>query len=134
MLRAMQSPTLAYVILYVPNVEQSLSFYERAFGLKRRFVHESGTYAELETGATALAFAEETSTPTANVFALNGPGEKPAGVEVALVVQDVPAAHSRALEAGALEVTKPETKPWGQVVSYVRDADGVLVELCTSMG
>jgi lactoylglutathione lyase len=26
------------------------------------------------------------------------------------------------------------TKPWGQVVTYVRDGDGVLVELCSAMG
>ena len=40
-----------------PDVAQAVAFYERAFGLTRRFVHESGTYAEMETGATALAFA-----------------------------------------------------------------------------
>jgi lactoylglutathione lyase len=25
----------------------------------------------------------------------------------------------------------PSTKPWGQVVSYVRAPDGCLIELCT---
>ena len=50
---------LAYTILYVPDVAGSLAFYEHAFGLKRRFLHENGTYGELETGATALAFAAE---------------------------------------------------------------------------
>lgn len=25
----------------------------------------------------------------------------------------------------------PERQPWGQTVSYVRDPDGFLVELCT---
>jgi lactoylglutathione lyase len=34
-----------------------LAFFEKAFGLKRKFVHESGTYGELDTGETALAFA-----------------------------------------------------------------------------
>jgi hypothetical protein len=28
-------------------------------------------------------------------------------------------------------VSPPEKKPWGQTVSYVRDDDGVLVEICT---
>jgi uncharacterized glyoxalase superfamily protein PhnB len=41
---------LGYTILYVVDVASSLSFYERAFGFKRRFLHESGTYGELETG------------------------------------------------------------------------------------
>lgn len=46
-----------YTILYVKEVEQTVEFYERAFGLKRRFVHESKQYAEMETGVTALSFA-----------------------------------------------------------------------------
>lgn len=45
-----------YTIVYVPDVKASVEFFERAFGLKTRFVHESG-YAEMDTGETALAFA-----------------------------------------------------------------------------
>ena len=45
-----------YTIIYTDDVEKSIEFFERAFGLKRRFVHESG-YGELDTGSTALAFA-----------------------------------------------------------------------------
>ena len=48
---------LGYIILYVPEVSTSLSFFERAFGFKRRFIHESGTYGELDTGQTTLSFA-----------------------------------------------------------------------------
>ena len=34
--------------------------------------------------------------------------------------------------ARAIEVIKlPEAKPWGQVVGYLRDLNGVIVELCT---
>ena len=47
----------AYTIIYVPDVSASLAFFQSAFGFQPRFVHESGTYGELETGATALAFA-----------------------------------------------------------------------------
>ena len=39
---------LGYTIIYVPNVAESLSFFESAFGLSRRFLHESGDYGELE--------------------------------------------------------------------------------------
>lgn len=48
---------LGYTILYVPDVSASLQFFERAFGMKRRFLHESGTYGELDTGETTLSFA-----------------------------------------------------------------------------
>jgi len=47
------------VILYLADVAKTVAFYERAFGLERRLVHASGTCAEMEIGATALAFAEE---------------------------------------------------------------------------
>ncbi len=70
--------------IYVSNVDASLTFLEQAFGLQRRFLHESGTYGELDAGATELA--------------------------------------------------KPQLRPWGQSVSYVRCPDGVLVELCTPIG
>jgi len=31
-----------YTIIYTDDVEKSIEFFERAFGLKRRFIHESG--------------------------------------------------------------------------------------------
>jgi lactoylglutathione lyase len=58
----------------------------------------------------------------------------PLGMEIALVTDDVTAAHIAALAAGGVEVSKPSQKPWGQVVSYVRAPNGVLVELCSPMG
>jgi len=30
---------LSYVILYVKNIAETVAFYEKAFGLKQRFVH-----------------------------------------------------------------------------------------------
>lgn len=124
---------LGYTIVYVPDVEASLSFFERAFGLRRRFLHESGTYGELETGATALAFAAhaigEANLPGGYVAA--SASDRPLGMEIALVTDDVAAAHARALACGAREMSAPASKPWGQVVSYVRAPDGTLVELCT---
>ena len=39
--------------------QPSLDFFERAFGLARRFLHESNEYGELDTGATVLAFAHD---------------------------------------------------------------------------
>lgn len=130
----MSTPTLAYVIVYVPSVEASLAFYESAFGLARRFLHESGTYGELETGATALAFVDEATSVTKGLFTLNRRAVPAAGVEVGLVVPDVAEAFARAVKAGAAPVLEPAVKPWGQTVAYVRDLDGFLVELCTAMG
>ena len=49
-----------YTILYVDDVPATLAFYGQAFGLTTRYMHESGSYGELETGATALAFVSHT--------------------------------------------------------------------------
>ena len=46
----------AYTILCVENVDHTVTFYEQAFGLEKRFIHESGQYAEMETGVTTLSF------------------------------------------------------------------------------
>ncbi len=130
----MSTMTMSYVILYVPDVEGTVAFYERAFGVERRFVHESGGYAEMETGATALAFADETQTPSAGAFHGNRPESKAAGAEVAFVTEDVGGAYDRAIGAGATSLVAPIEKPWGQVVSYVRDLNGFLVEICSPVG
>ncbi|WP_390348506.1 VOC family protein [Variovorax boronicumulans] len=127
---------LGYTIVYVPDVAQSLKFFEQAFGLPTRFLHESGTYGELETGETTLAFAAhalgDSNFPGGHVAASES--AQPLGMELGLVTSDVPAAHSRALAAGATQLSAPVTKPWGQVVSYVRCPDGTLVELCSPIG
>jgi uncharacterized glyoxalase superfamily protein PhnB len=122
---------LGYVIIYVPDVTRAVNFYERAFGVSQRFIHESGKYAELETGTTALAFADEHATTTCHAFLPNRADGKAAGAEVAFVVEDVRAAFTRAVENGATAVVEPVDKPWGQTISYVRDLNGFLVELCT---
>ena len=46
-----------YTIMYVVNVETTLTFYEQAFGLTRGMLHEAGDYGELITGETKLAFS-----------------------------------------------------------------------------
>jgi uncharacterized glyoxalase superfamily protein PhnB len=124
-----------YMIIYVEDVERTVTFYEAAFGFQRRSLHESGDYAEMETGATVLAFAAH------SLGAQNLPGgyrasslsDQPAGIEIALVTDAVQAVYDRAVAAGAFPLAAPKDKPWGQLVGYVRDCNGVIVELCSPM-
>ena len=126
----------AYTILYVRDVPRSVAFYEQAFGLTRRFVHESNQYAELETEGVTLSFAANqlahSNLPSG--FTENAPDRPPAGFEIGFTTQDVQAAYEKALTAGATSAATPKVKPWGQTVAYVRDLDGILVELCTPIG
>ena len=124
---------LGYTIVYVSDVGQSLAFFERAFGLPRRFLHESGTYGEVETGATTLSFAQHATAREGlgHDYVAAEASAQPLGMEIGLVTDDVAAACQRAVQAGATLLAAPATKPWGQTVAYVRCPDGTLVELCT---
>ncbi len=122
-----------YTIVYVADVVASLEFFERAFGLARRFLHESGGYGELETGATTLSFAQH-ATARENLghdYVVAETSAQPLGIEVGLLTDDVATACERAVKAGATLLKPPVVKPWGQTVAYVRCPDGTLVELCT---
>jgi uncharacterized glyoxalase superfamily protein PhnB len=122
-----------YTILYVKDVEKTVAFYESAFRLRRKFVHESG-YGELDTGATKLAFASvELATSNGVSFVPASPEGPAPAVEIAFVTEDVAAAFAAAVKAGAVPVAQPRQKPWGQVVAYVRDLNGFLVEICSPM-
>ncbi|MBG7458988.1 VOC family protein [Pseudomonas aeruginosa] len=125
-----------YTIVYVPDVAATLAFFGEAFGLATRFRDESGDYGELDTGATTLAFAsrELADTNCDGGYHFCQPQDKPLGIEIALVTEDVRAAHQKALAAGADEYAAVRQKPWGQMVSYVRCPAGILIELCTPMG
>jgi len=125
-----------YTIVHVPDVAAAIDFYERAFGLSRRFLHESNQYGEMETGATALAFAAEELIATNFTLAVrhNRPDNEPGAIELVFVDPEVEGLYRNALAAGAVAVAEPTRKPWGQTVAYVRDLNGVLVELCSPMG
>ena len=122
-----------YTILYVKDVEKTVAFYESAFGLKRKFVHESG-YGEMDTGETKLAFASvELATSNGVPFVPANPEGPSPAVEVAFVTDDVQAAFAVAVKAGAVTVAEPKQKPWGQTVGYVRDLNGFLVNFVPPM-
>lgn len=122
---------LGYTILYVEDVENTVGFYESAFGLKRLFIHESGDYGELDTGDTKLAFVSYELAELNDVGFSKPSDNRTSTMEIALVTDDVEDAFNSAVRAGAIEVQEPKEKPWGQTVGYVRDINGFLIELCT---
>lgn len=124
---------LGYIIIYVTDVPMTIAFYEKAFELKLRFMHESSQYAEMETGQTILAFANEDFVMASHQFRPNRQKEQAAGVEIAFVVENVEKQFKRAIDSGAIEILKPAQKPWGQIVSYVRDNNGFIVEICNAV-
>ena len=132
---APETGRLGWVIVYVSSVEQALAFYERAFGLARKFIDETGNFGELDTGATTLAFLSEQIAGSSleggfQRAPLDGP---PCNIELCLVFDDVEAAHAHAVSAGCVPLKAPALKPWGQTVAYVRDPFGTLIELASPL-
>ena len=124
-----------YTIVYVADVGQTAAFYSAAFGLICRFQTPEGDYAEMETGCATLSFARDDLAQSHGFsYAPNRADLPAAGIEICLICEDVPAAFDRAVAAGGMVAASPKAKPWGQTVAYLRDMNGVLVELATPMG
>ena len=122
-----------YTITYVSSVEETLDFYNKALGFNIKFIHESKDYGELDTGETTLAFASHAmgEMNLGGQYSKSDINDKPFGLELAFVTEDVPTAFEKAVSSGALPLKEPEEKPWGQIVGYVRAIDGAIIELCT---
>ncbi len=127
---------LGWVIVYVDDPVAASAFYQETFGLAGEFAAPDGSYAQLATGPTRLAFA---------AYALaegNFPGGvhrapvegQPTNVELALTEEDVDGAYERALAAGCEALAAPKDEPRGQRVAWVRDPFGTLMELATPLG
>jgi len=119
-----------YTILYVDDVVETFSFYEKAFGFNKKMLHDSGEYGELDTGNTTLSFS--------SLKLMRELGKNPAKpdfnaptFEIAFETDDVNAALSKALDAGALLVQDATDMPWGQTIAYITENNGFLVEICT---
>lgn len=125
---------LSHIIFYVDDVAKTMAFYEKAFGLERAFIDPSGHYGQLETGPTALSFASHTlgKQNLKNGYRAITPKEVP-GCEIAFTTKDVHNALNLAVKTGAELVASPEAKPWGQTVAYVRDFNGILIEIASDM-
>ena len=45
---------LGYTLFYVDDVEKTMAFYSKPFGLEAGFLHESKQYGEMATGETQI--------------------------------------------------------------------------------
>jgi len=123
----------AYTIIYVADVAETIAFYELAFGFEKKFMTPESDYAELITGSTTLAFAsmELGQSNIDKGFLPLSKDDKPSGVELAFTTDDIHNDFKKAIVAGATVQQSIVSKPWGQEVGYLRDINGVLIEVCT---
>lgn len=124
----------AYTIFYVQDVEDTLNFYIKAFGCTLGFLDETKAFGALDTGNTTLAFCSESLAETCvGTFEKNSLGKKLAGFEIAFTTDNVQQAYDHALHSGAQALQPPTQKPWGQLVAYVLDNNGMTVEICSPL-
>ena len=123
----------AYTIFYVEDVEKTIQFYEKAFGFSRKFVTPEQDYGELISGETTIAFASLAlgNSNFKQGFEKISQAKMPTGMEMAFVTENIEEDFQQAIAAGAMEFEPIVQKPWGQKVGYVRDINGILIEICT---
>lgn len=118
-------PITAHFILYVRDQRASTEFYARALGIAPRLDVPGMTEFAL-SDTSVLGLMPELGI----VRLLGGALADPASAhgapraELYVLVPDVAAAHARAIEAGAVELSPPLTRDWGHEASYLRDPDG----------
>ena len=121
---------LSYSILYVNNVTDSVAFYQKAFGIKNRFIHESGDYAEMDTGEVTLAFcAHNLAKDIVRENYQKASQSQLIGSQISFEPHNIKEAYDAALANGAKSIVAPEVKPWGWENAILMDIDGHIVEL-----
>jgi lactoylglutathione lyase len=126
--------TLGWTIVYVEEPVAASEFYAATFGLTPQFASPDGSYAQMDTGQTKLAFASYALAERSFPGGVARPDPTtPSHVEITLVSDDVDGAVRAAVAAGCTRLAEPDDKPHGQRVAWVRDPFGTLVEIGTPM-
>lgn len=114
----MAVPRLAFVALHVRDLAAAARFYREAFGIAFPEGQPPRPQAEVSwREGTHLHLAVFAADPDATTRA-----------ELGFFVDDLDAAHARAVAAGAEVAREPREEPWGRTATY-RDLDGNLVAL-----
>jgi len=121
----------SFMTIYVHDIVKIIKFYESVFELKVKFIHESGLYAEMETGDTVLSFSQtelaESIIPKG--YIKSSLENRPPNMQIGFESGDVKKTLKKALEHGATLESDYEIKTWGWESAMIRDIEGNLVEL-----
>lgn len=114
----------SYFILYVADQECSTQFYEAVLGLAPR-LHVPGMSEFNLPGGGALGLMPETGIKGLLGAGLPDPaqGRGIPRAELYLVVPDPAAYQTRAIAAGALELSPLAPRDWGHTAAYYLDPD-----------
>jgi catechol 2,3-dioxygenase-like lactoylglutathione lyase family enzyme len=119
--------------LFVEDLDASVVFYERALGF--RVARREPEYASLRRGDAELGLAAISGLPARG----DGPGfsqerlagDRGAGVEIVLEVEDLATAVDAVERAGFGLAEPPRERPWGLRDFRLADPDGYYVRVTT---
>ena len=121
---------LGFVIMYTRDVANKMAFYEHAFGMQKGQLADKAVYGEMLGGDVKLQFVQEDFARHYVQDFVPNRLERPApGIEIGFIFDDVAAAYHRAIDRGCTSFAAPEKRPWGPTIAFVRDDEGVLVEM-----
>jgi predicted enzyme related to lactoylglutathione lyase len=111
---------IAYVNLFVSELERAVEFYQSKLGLELEFSDSEHGYASLSAGPIRLGLA------------LPGPDQQELigrHTGIGLAVSDLKAEHARLTGLGVTFAMEPTKQPWGGFIALVADPDGNLLYL-----
>lgn len=117
---------LNQIKILVKDLAASLQFYRAVLGLET--LPTTGEYrVQLRAGETVLTLLERRAFDEA--LGIKAQVNDGGGVVLKFQVPDVQASYAALLSAGAQVVRSPRRTPWNTLSAFLRDPDGVLVEL-----
>ena len=119
--------------LFVADMDASIAFYRRVLGFE--LVREESDYASLRSGSVTFGLGPIAKLPTQGGYFTRPrlAGDRGAGVEIVLEVDDVAAYRRRVETSGYPVLHELQARPWGLTDFRLADPDGYYLRL-TSRG
>lgn len=114
------------MVLTVADLDESVRLFTDAFGLELHVDDHEGDEPWINGRHAAASWTDGAFIHFALYETKDGSTSR--GAQVAFRVNDLEAAHERAVEAGALVLHPPTSQPWGRSARYA-DPDGHIIEL-----
>lgn len=106
---------IAYVNIFVADLERAVTFYRDTLGLGLQFSSPEHGYASFAAGAIRLGVAVARGDQASLIGRHTGVG---------LEVADLAAEHSRLTGLGVQFTMPPTRQPWGGFMAMIADTDG----------
>ena len=106
---------IAYVNVFVSDLDLAVEFYEQTLGLEKQFADAEFGYASFAAGPIQLGLAVAGEEQQALVGRHTGIG---------LCSEDLQADYARLVEKGVNFSAPPQKQPWGGFMALMNDPDG----------